>query len=441
MKFQTLHNFCFGTLRGRLIIAVAAVHAVMMTLFIADLTMRQRAMLLDRQTEQATALSQALATSAAGWIAANDIAGLEELVDAQRRYPELIFAILTDANGQIVAATDKSRRGSYLLDLPGTAKQTLLSRTPALVDVAVPAIVGGRNVGWARIGVGQQMAVKTLSRITLSGIIYALAAIIAGSLFAWLMGKRITRRLYAIQETISRVSNGNTLARTALTGSDEAAVLANEFNKMLDEIASRDSELLDANRLLHNELTERQHAEECLQRERTLLRCIIDSVDDLIFIKDINSVYLGCNKASEALIGLAESAQIGKTDFDFFPEEKAEAIRRADQEVLNSKKPLKIEEWVEYPDGRKQLIETRKIPFFGPDGEIMGLVGICRDITERKQAEEAIQDAHQVFRTLVENSPDIIARYDRNCRRTYVNPAYLKTAQISEEMLLTKAPV
>ncbi|HEX9023920.1 MAG TPA: hypothetical protein VF799_08790, partial [Geobacteraceae bacterium] len=73
---KKLSLFLFGTLRGRLIIGVAAVHAVMMTLFIGDLTVRQRAMLLDRQVADTTALSQALATSAAEWIAANDISGL-----------------------------------------------------------------------------------------------------------------------------------------------------------------------------------------------------------------------------------------------------------------------------------------------------------------------------------------------------------------------------
>ncbi|HEY5513327.1 MAG TPA: hypothetical protein VIK40_06765 [Geomonas sp.] len=68
MTLKALYRFLFGTLRGRLIIGVAAVHAVMMALFIGDLTARQRAMLLDRQIAEATALSQVLATSSAGWM-------------------------------------------------------------------------------------------------------------------------------------------------------------------------------------------------------------------------------------------------------------------------------------------------------------------------------------------------------------------------------------
>lgn len=246
MTVGTIYRFLFGTLRGRLIVGVALVHAVMMTLFVCDATVRQRALLLERQTEQATALSQALATTAAGWIAADDIAGLQELVDAQGRYPELLFAMLTDGQGRVLAHTDHSRRGLYLRDLPRGERQSVFSRSAALVDVATPALVGGRQVGWARVGIGQQSARKKLAQITRSGVQYAMAAIVVGSLIAWIMGRRITRRLYGIQATIDQIRAGNRLARSSITGSDEAAMMAREFNFMLDAVAQRDAELRES---------------------------------------------------------------------------------------------------------------------------------------------------------------------------------------------------
>ncbi len=119
------------------------------------------------------------------------------------------------------------------------------------------------------------------------------------------------------------------------------------------------------------------------------MRCLIDSASDLIFIKGRDGAYLGCNKASEAFVGMPECEQIGKTDFDFFDRERAEVIREHDRPVLEEGKQLRTEEWVTYPDGRKVLLDTLKVPFYGSDGEIHGLLGICRDITERKRAEEA----------------------------------------------------
>jgi PAS domain S-box-containing protein len=127
--------------------------------------------------------------------------------------------------------------------------------------------------------------------------------------------------------------------------------------------------------------------EKDLHRQSALLRCLIDSVSDLIFIKDRNGVYQGCNKASEIFIGVPEYEQIGKTDFDFFAREKAEEIRALDRQVIASGKPFRIEEWVTCRDGSKLLMDTVKTPCFGPDGETLGMVGIGRDITERYQAE------------------------------------------------------
>jgi PAS domain S-box-containing protein len=143
------------------------------------------------------------------------------------------------------------------------------------------------------------------------------------------------------------------------------------------------------------DISERKRAEEELKKEKSLLRCLIDSVSDLIFFKDINGVYLGCNKASEEFVGMPEREQIGKTDFDLFDREVAEAARSHDWQILNDRVPLRTEEWVPTADGRMVLLETVKAPYYAPDGECLGLVGICRDITERKLAEEELRQAKE----------------------------------------------
>lgn len=242
MKLRDIRNFLSGTMRGRLILSVALVHAVTMSLFIADLTARQRARLLECQNEEAAALSQMLSTTAAGWIAANDTASLQGLAEAQRRYPELIFATLADIDGRVLASTDTAKKGQLQLDLPKTARLTTISTTAELVDIANPVILGNRHVGWARVGIGQKTAGVKLAVITLGGVRYAVVAILAGSVIAWLMGRRITRRLYAVQDTINAVKAGDHSARSRITGNDEAALLAGEFNTMLDALAERDTQ-------------------------------------------------------------------------------------------------------------------------------------------------------------------------------------------------------
>jgi len=246
MSLQKLHGFFLGTLRRQLIFGVAVVHALMMALFVSDLTIRQKALLLERQTEQAIALAHTLATSSAGWLASHDISGLQELAESQRRYPELQFAILLDKQGKVLAHTDRSLIGQYVQDLPSRTQQTTLSRNPTLVDVMVPAMIAEGHVGWVRIGVGQQEGSRKLAEITRNGTFYALATIIIGSIIAWLMGRRFTRRLHLIQQTIDAVSSGDRVARSSLTGDDEAAVMAQGFNAMLDRLDARDRQLRES---------------------------------------------------------------------------------------------------------------------------------------------------------------------------------------------------
>ena len=229
MKFRALHDFMFGTLRGRLIFSVASIHAIMMSLFIVDLTVRQRAVILEHQEESATTLAQSLSTTAAGWLAAHDLAGLQELVNAQRGQPELVFAMFTDKSGRILAHTERIRVGQLVLDLPRAPRLRVIGKSADLVDVAAPAMIGGRLVGWARIGVAQKIAGQKLAEITNSGLWYALGAILAGSVIAWMMGRRITRSLYVVQDTINAVKAGNRSVRSKVVGTDEAARLAGEL--------------------------------------------------------------------------------------------------------------------------------------------------------------------------------------------------------------------
>lgn len=173
-----------------------------------------------------------------------------------------------------------------------------------------------------------------------------------------------------------------------------AAVVMRDVTE-LRSLAERTNELEETHRNLRTELEKQQREQEQAGKEQALLRCILDSANDLIFIKDCDSVYRSCNRASEQFLGLAESDQIGKTDFDFFDHEVAADIRAVDRRVMETEKPVRSEEWVTYADGHQALMDTIKVPYHGPGGEILGLVGIARDITDRKLAEEALRESEK----------------------------------------------
>ncbi len=240
---KNLKDFLFSTLRGRIIITVSAVIAITSTLFILYLTSRQREILLEQQTKESIALSQALSTTASSWIFADNYTGLQELVEAQTQYPELAFAVLADEHGIILAHTDTSKIGKRMLDLPSKLQQKVITKTLDLVDVIVPAKLAGNHVGWVRVGIGKKVAIASLNQIVQHGYIYGILSILIGSLIAWFMGNQMTKRLYEIQHVINEVGRGNPLARSTLTGNDEAAMLATEFNEMLDALSESDVKL------------------------------------------------------------------------------------------------------------------------------------------------------------------------------------------------------
>jgi PAS domain S-box-containing protein len=185
-------------------------------------------------------------------------------------------------------------------------------------------------------------------------------------------------------------------AKRARRQQEAEQALTRAYAEMESRVQERTAELNRMNLDLSAEVRERNLADEKLQRERSLLRCIIDSAGDHIFIKDNNGAYIGCNRAFEKFSGRGESEQLGKTDFDLYDEEMAGRMRENDRQVVAEGKALHMEEWVTYPDGRRVLLDTLKVPFYGPDGEVHGLVGISRDITDRRNLENQLRQSQKM---------------------------------------------
>lgn len=134
----------------------------------------------------------------------------------------------------------------------------------------------------------------------------------------------------------------------------------------------------------------RAKVEQDLRQETTLLGSLLDSIPDLIFFKDVSGIYLGCNPEFCRFVGKPRKAIVGASDDDLFDADTAEQFRLHDQQTMLKGQPQHNEEWVTYPDGSRRLLDTLKAPLRDAQGEVLGLLGVSRDITERKQAEEQI---------------------------------------------------
>ena len=163
-------------------------------------------------------------------------------------------------------------------------------------------------------------------------------------------------------------------------------------------------------------IIERKNAETEIQQQRNLLQSLIDSVPDLIFYKNPESVYLGANKAFGTLIERNNQDIQGLNDFDLFPEEVAEFFREQDRAMFEQLSSRQNEEWVDYPDGRRVLLDTLKTPMIDDEDKLLGMVGISRDITERKELELALESAKKQAEEATQAKGDFLANMSHEIR-------------------------
>ena len=144
-----------------------------------------------------------------------------------------------------------------------------------------------------------------------------------------------------------------------------------------------------ANIQLQKEIGDRKQAEAALRDSETYLRTLIRTIPDLVWLKDQQGTFLLCNSRFESFFGKKEADIIGKNDYDFVDKELASSFQKHDKIAMAKGEPSKNEEEVTFADdGHRELLETIKTPMYTSDGQLAGVLGIGRDITDRARAEK-----------------------------------------------------
>jgi diguanylate cyclase (GGDEF)-like protein/PAS domain S-box-containing protein len=175
------------------------------------------------------------------------------------------------------------------------------------------------------------------------------------------------------------------------------------------------------------DITERKRAEETLLNQRLLLRTLIDNIPDSIYSKDLAGLKTLANSTEVRYVGAKTEADvIGKSDFSFYPREIAEKFLADDQLVMQTGEPvLNREEYIFDENQHKRWLLSSKLPLRNQEGRIIGLVGIGRDITARKKAEEDTRRERAFFDQLVDTAPEGIAITDPQGKVMRVNAEFV----------------
>ncbi|MCA0935389.1 aerobic respiration two-component sensor histidine kinase ArcB [Vibrio alginolyticus] len=174
-----------------------------------------------------------------------------------------------------------------------------------------------------------------------------------------------------------------------------------KLNQEIEDRFKAEEAREEAMKDLENEVFQRERTQLELAERTALLRSFIDASPDLIYYRNADGVFSGCNRAMEELTGKKEHQLVGLSPWDVYSKEIAQPIVDTDQKVFTDNQAITYEQWLEYPDGRKHYFELRKVPFYSKDGRHLGLVGFGRDITERKHHEESLEKASRDKTTFI----------------------------------------
>lgn len=333
---------------------------------------------------------------------------------AELHLPEEECAFVLDDRQRVVAHPNPS------MVLRGSRHPAPTGRGPHTGLEGEPVVAAGREV---RLGgrLFQVVAERRLEAAVRPALINlaVIAAVLSLALLLvlamiWLADRRIIRPIQLVTGAAREIQEGDLERRVELESGDEIGEMATAFNRMTAKLRGSLEEL---------------------ERERSLLRSLIDSIPDLIFIKDRELRFSNCNRAFEQRAGRSAEELIGKDVFELFPAEEAESYYRSDQQLLKGGEPVRSEELVTAEGGRVTTYDTVKVPLFDADGNPRGLIGVARDITDRKRIEEELaRHRDHLEERVAERGRELEAAHDELLRKERLATLGQLTATVSHEL-------
>jgi two-component system sensor histidine kinase/response regulator len=187
------------------------------------------------------------------------------------------------------------------------------------------------------------------------------------------------------------------------------------------------------------DITDQKIIERAFAYEHNRLQTLLNNIPDSIYFKDEMNKFVLVNNAKASHSNMQPEGMFGKTDFDFLPETEARRTFEDDKKIIESGRPIinKMEKLTSRDGSEKWMLVT-KIPWIDEGGKIIGTMGISRDVTEWKKAEEQLSKEHELLQTLMIHIPDSIYFKDEQNRFVLVNKAKASHWNVTADDMIGK---
>lgn len=240
----------------------------------------------------------------------------------------------------------------------------------------VPSKTEQRISGFIQIGLSTHKIRERVQSVIWKSIIpMGLIIIFAGTVLTYFITRHLTSPLQRLTLVTLDIARGNLSGKVNIRSRDEIGQLAVNFNRMIETLEKSYAKLTQ-------EIAEHKQTEETLRVSESKYRTLLENLPQKIFLKDRNSTYISCNKNYAMDFKIEPDDIFGKTDYDFFPKELADKYRADDRRIIESGKIEELEEKY-MKDGKELFIHTIKTPVRDEKGNIVAILGIFWDITEK----------------------------------------------------------
>lgn len=400
------------THKQRLIIGMLVIVGTMIGIFVGQISIRQKNLLLEQQLNKVSSLAHNLAISSAIWVQSRDYEGLQEIIDNLQADDALLYAIVLDREGLVLAHTDVERRGLYI-DLPAIVNSpTVLRNDIVQIDFAEPIWLESQLIGLIRLSYDGRWITNELNKVFINAATIIVFTLLLTWLFARWAATYLTRQLQQIESTVDAYLDGDLHQRTGISGNDEVTQLAARFDQMLDQLQ--------------------------FSRERLKIAASAGLIG--FWDWDVINNRLIWDEVTYQLYGFEPAHDVDDNAYDVWinalhPDDRQDVKTAIHSALINDGK-FDISFRIVWPDGSVHALKAYANTLFDDEGNALRMIGGNYDMTEQQNREQILLQAKQIAENANRAKTDFLANMSHEIR-TPMN-AILGMSRVMMESALDK---